>query len=1017
MAKYAIVTLGVLLSLHSVCQPFLNSVDPISAGIDETITISGSGFSATASENIVYLGSGRATILSATENLLQVQVPANATSGPIVVSSNELSATYFTNFIYSFGSTSFSSTLFDSQVDIVTNEIQTYDICTCDIDGDGDNDLVVTNNETPSIAGETSEVLVYENLSTPTTVDLATPVRLGVQPTIKVTCSDLNSDGFPDIVATEGASSNDEVFIYENSGSGMVATSFSTFPDISFAIPRDAANNIRNPELVEIADMDLDGLVDIVIGNLSNEEIDIYLNTSSAGSLSFSPNSVQVSVPTGSTAPRGVILGDLNGDNVPELVASENNDNSIFAFRNLSTPGNIQFDDPVIISVIGSQFRNVELGDFNGDDLLDVAATDIRLGMASGNVIIAANQTNSIGGPLVFDTPTVIATLSQPWGLAIGDLDGDGDSDIAVTSESQSTMALFLNNTLDPNTLLFTNNTLDLDFNSRNIGISDLNGDAKSDIFFTSNSVTGRVGSVGIIINRNCVVPSINPTTGIYCPGIPFEIAATNSLDASYSWEVDEGTGFLPDASSTNNLLDISSHNAATIDVRVTLTTNDGSCTETSSSVSFQTQPIATSNPTLVVPASVCSGEDLILQTPDIAANYFWTGPNDFELTTTTSSVTIPNAGGINSGVYSLQIQDAGQCNSMVITENVQVFSVPVLTIINDDPETFCDGGNTQLRIRDIPNITYQWLENAINLPGETTTGLNVDRSGQFSVLLTDDNSCSDTTVAILITEVSPPVSVVTTVDEICQDVSFDLATSSVGDPNFSLSHNWFFQNELGTNVGTLSGPNVSFAFAETGVSTATLTTDYVELPGCNSTNLETINVSAPPNLTLSAPNGTEKCPSDSLLLQIDPGLSSYTWVDITNTPGDTLFQFNNLNSAFGNTAEGFDNATFQVTVTNDVNCTVTEAISINNFANGGISISSNELAIQDGVITIPINSNGVELIASGGSEYLWEPREIFDDSTAATVRAFPRNTMTSITLTGIDSNGCMESSSVILAK
>lgn len=71
---------------------------PDSGAVGGTVTISGTGFSATPSQNAVSFNGMAATVQSATPNVLVVSIPAGATTGPIAVTSplgNASSATVF----------------------------------------------------------------------------------------------------------------------------------------------------------------------------------------------------------------------------------------------------------------------------------------------------------------------------------------------------------------------------------------------------------------------------------------------------------------------------------------------------------------------------------------------------------------------------------------------------------------------------------------------------------------------------------------------------------------------------------------------------------------------------------------------------------------------------------------------------------------------------------------------------------------------------------------------------------
>jgi PKD repeat protein len=76
----------------TVTLPNINSISPAEGPIGTEVTINGSGFSATASDNVVEFTSGstevQATIKSASETQLVVDVPGDATTGPVYVSTH-----------------------------------------------------------------------------------------------------------------------------------------------------------------------------------------------------------------------------------------------------------------------------------------------------------------------------------------------------------------------------------------------------------------------------------------------------------------------------------------------------------------------------------------------------------------------------------------------------------------------------------------------------------------------------------------------------------------------------------------------------------------------------------------------------------------------------------------------------------------------------------------------------------------------------------------------------------------
>src|SRR5687768_772965 len=75
-------------SLYMHAIPIITSFSPLSAKKGQTVTISGSGFDAVPSNNIVYFGIIRATVTGGNTNSLSVTVPSGATYDPISVTVN-----------------------------------------------------------------------------------------------------------------------------------------------------------------------------------------------------------------------------------------------------------------------------------------------------------------------------------------------------------------------------------------------------------------------------------------------------------------------------------------------------------------------------------------------------------------------------------------------------------------------------------------------------------------------------------------------------------------------------------------------------------------------------------------------------------------------------------------------------------------------------------------------------------------------------------------------------------------
>ena len=460
--------------------PTISSFSPISAPTGTTVSISGTNFSTVASNNVVFFGAVRANVISASSTFLLVTAPAGASYSPITITTGGLTAVSRLRFALTFA----SSQTIDAQSYAAPVNFSTasgpWATAAGDLDGDGKPDLIIANNN--GSAGST--ISVFLNTSSTGSVSFGTrkDLTVGVGPN-RIAVADVDGDGKLDLVVSNGVSNT--VSILRNTGS-VGSISFASKADFSVG---------TNPGGLAIADFDGDGLLDIATANLQGNSVSVLRNQSTIASIVFAS---KVDFAT-STGPLGIAVGDLDGDGLPDIVASISNNGSgttVSVLRNQSTVGSLQFVTKQDFAT-GQDPRRVELVDLDGDGKLDILA----MNSTAGTISVLRNQSST--GSVAFSARSAYATASAPQDLAVADLDADGRPDV-VTSYLSGGISLQKN----ASSLGTISIATKIDFTTGSSGcgvtVADFDLDGKPDIAAPNGSV--------VSVLRNTMVGLSTPT-------------------------------------------------------------------------------------------------------------------------------------------------------------------------------------------------------------------------------------------------------------------------------------------------------------------------------------------------------------------------------------------------------------------------------------------------------------------------------------------------------------------------
>jgi len=937
--------------------PVIKSVDIRSGFAGQLVGIKGDNFEATSR---VFFGNAEATVVSTSSQLIEARVPSSTTFDYITVlnTSSNLSGTSKTKFFLSFGgSTGVSPTDFDPQVDVFA-ESGLFDICVCDLDGGGMNDIIGANSKD-------NKVTLLRNLSTPGNLSFVkTALNLGIT-TLNTNCEDLNGDGKPEVIFSEG-SDGDRLFILVNSSSpGSLSFSLQSITLTGAATKR-----------IEVEDLDLDGKPDLIVTDQSVNNVYIIKNTSTGGTLSFDSNITTLTV-AGAASTAGLEIADLNNDERPEIIVNQflTDGGGFYVSENESTVGDLSFSAFQQFESSGT-FVNLKAVDLNNDGKLDIAASLFL----STSIAIFLNETATAGATPQFGSSETISTDKRPWGIDIGDMDGDGTQDIAVATVGED-LAVDILQKADANSTKFNTVSIDANFINRNIKVADVDGDAKPDVIFSSvddESQGINSSEVSILRNNKCIIPIITPEGPITtCSGNPITLESQLITGATYEWR-DGGTVV---KSGSDHFLDV----IATGDYTVTIISENGACSEVSPTVNIEVKAGgALPSPNLTSNSPVCIGGTLNLTSEDVGADqYVWSGPNSFM--DVGISVSINDFNVSKSGRYYVDIY-SGDCIVETKSILIETISSPTFFASQSGTGIYCSGEAISLSVSPVDaNFTYQWFDDSGSISGATGASFSPTSSGTYYVEATDqiNTSCPPIpTNEVTIEVLSLPIADFNNPNSSCSNTAVSFENTSTIDGAATANYLWDFGDG---NTSTAQNP--SNTYTSDGDFDATLTVSYEGLPSCQDDITKSISITGNINVEIESTAST-LCEGEELTLSTSAEFDSYSWSNGSTEPSITI-------------ATG---GSYSVTVTDENGCEASDNITIDELDAPQVEITSSANNISPG--------DTVTLVVTGLTDATWSPGTSVSDSTSTETTASLIAT-TLFTVRGTGENGCPASSEI----
>jgi uncharacterized repeat protein (TIGR03803 family) len=768
-----------------VTPPVITSFSPIAGPPETVVTIVGTDFDQKCANNVVSFNGTPAPVIDCTTTSITVSVPAGATTGSITVTVGSNTA------ISSISFKVVDRLVFAPKVDYPVY-VDPREIEVADFNLDGHLDLATPSFGAIAILYGTGAGCFDTQLDLPASLTLSS-----------IAASDLNFDGWIDIVGTNG--STETVSVYINSGSGFYPpTDYASGPQSSTLsigdVNADGApdlvivnndtpgsisillNNLwgefnaatpyptaSNPNYVAIGDMNRDSWADLVITN-SSQSVSIFINDGTGRFL------IETQYPTTKFS-NGTVLNDFDRDSDLDVAVANTDGNSV----------DIMLNDGSGLYSINTDFQtnttggygpgSIVAGDFNND-----GNADLLTGSYAGTASILLGD-----GSGWFAPGQTFATGNGLYDVNLGDVDEDGLLDIVTANSSDNTVSVLLTSgnacgaptitgftplsAAAGTTVIITGTNFDPIAANNDVkfnGVSALTPSAPSSTSLTvivpAGATTGPIsvttaGGTGVSstdFTVTCVPPLAPSASSVSrCGSGTVTLTATGSTGTQeYRWYVvaTGGTSLSSIATfTTPSVTTTTSFYVSIFDV-------------TTSCESNRTQVDAIVNTPPVAPTPInnsgCSGTSIsVSASGGSAGQYRWYAAaiggthdaaqtNDSYLTPTLTLTTS----------YYVAIHN-GTCESArteVVATIIPIPSAPSVQI----PEARCPGANVTLRATGATGGQYRWYEGGVLIPGASSssyTVVNITTDKTFEVSIFNTCESAKTSVSATVVDCTLP--------------------------------------------------------------------------------------------------------------------------------------------------------------------------------------------------------------------------------------------------------------------
>ena len=320
---------------------------------------------------------------------------------------------------------------------------------------------------------------------------------------------DFNGDGNPDIALTDGTSKSVTVLVGDGKGG------FSVDGNGPFAVG-------ASPFSIAVGDFNGDGWEDMAVGNFVDNTVSVLLGDGRGGFTAAAGSPVSL----GTLSPSALAVGDFNRDGKQDLAVGILSTNMPVVLQGNGSGGFSLVSTPTLVGL--GRVISIAVADFNGDGIPDLATAfaghtgevDVWLGDGSGK----------------FPTGTPFVVLATPYSIAATDVNGDGFQDLVFATEGPL-LRVYQGNGKGgfaeiQGSPIQVGSPINVDNNPGYSAVGDFNGDGKPDVAVTNsqgNSLTVLLNSLPAIVANPAALTFYSETGQPAPTGIPVTVSSAQT--------------------------------------------------------------------------------------------------------------------------------------------------------------------------------------------------------------------------------------------------------------------------------------------------------------------------------------------------------------------------------------------------------------------------------------------------------------------------------------------------------